>query len=50
MVRGRLQRFLALADATIGAARRERPAASAAALRWGQKEKWLVEETSTCRR
>ncbi|CAM9588774.1 unnamed protein product, partial [Scytosiphon promiscuus] len=51
VVRGRLQRFLALADATIGAARRERPAGAAtAAVRWGQKEKWLAEETSTCRR
>ncbi|CAN0160193.1 unnamed protein product, partial [Hapterophycus canaliculatus] len=53
VVRGRLQRFLALADATIGAARRERSAGAAAATaaaRWGQKEKWLVEETSTCRR
>lgn len=48
MVRGRLQRFLALADVTIGAARKNRPADTA--VRWGKKEKWLVEETSTCRR
>ncbi|CAN0020436.1 unnamed protein product, partial [Ectocarpus fasciculatus] len=48
VVRGRLQRFLALADVTIGAARKNRPADTA--VRWGQKEKWLVEETSTCRR
>ncbi|CBJ27917.1 Cysteinyl-tRNA Synthetase [Ectocarpus siliculosus] len=48
VVRGRLQRFLALADVTIGAARKNRPADTA--VRWGKKEKWLVEETSTCRR
>lgn len=49
VVRARFQRFLALADATIEAARRDRPAGGAA-VRWGQKEQWLVEETSTCRR
>lgn len=48
VVRARFQRFLALADATIRAARKGRPAG--AAVRWGEKEKWLVEETSTCRR
>lgn len=49
VVRARFQRFLALADATIRAARKDRPAGGTA-LRWGQKEKWLVEETSNCRR
>lgn len=48
VVRARFQRFLALADAAIRAARKDRPAD--AAVRWGQKEKWLVEETSNCRR
>lgn len=47
MVRGRFQRFLALVDATIGA---EKDRSVGATRRWGDKEKQLVEETSTCRR
>lgn len=49
VVRARLQRFVALADARVRAARKDRPPGTAA-LRWGEKEKWLVEETSNCRR
>lgn len=48
MVRARFQRFLALADASIRTARISRPGGDS--VRWGQKEKWLAEETSTCRR
>lgn len=47
VVRRRFQRFLALADATIGTGKN---AAASTARRWGDKEKRLVEETSTCRR
>ena len=49
VVRARFQRFLALADATVRAARKDRPP-GAAAPRWGQKQKRLMEETSNCRR
>lgn len=47
MVRRRFQRLLALVDATIAA---EKDRSKRATRRWGDKEKRLVEETSTCRR
>lgn len=47
VVRGRMERFLALADSTLGAAGNK---SVDAPQRWGDKEKWLVGKTSSCRR